>query len=85
MTSPPDKEFDEQMKMLEGYDDVKIPEAIEEGFDRVVQRAEELGKSFVTPENSPELFSSGGGDSLRELIDLVKNLPRDIVRELRSM
>ena len=45
------------MKMLEGYDDVKIPDAIEEGFEKNLLRPNEFGGDMGTTDVTNQILS----------------------------
>ena len=99
MANPQDDEIVRQMKMLEDVDtdEVEIPQAPPAAaaqaasqppsLDQMAQSAaERTGSDFISPEDAPEVFSAldSGGGGLQELIQLVRDLPRQIADELRS-
>jgi|TARA_A100000171_G_C2133017_1_gene147990 hypothetical protein len=92
MTQNPlsDEEVVRQMKLLDGVDETKVSIPVPDPEVVAAQRAKELGRDFLSPDDAPELFGGGvgGGQSstqLSELIDLVRDLPSKIATELRNM
>lgn len=85
-----------QMEMLQNLDtdDVEVPDIQSEQpplqtpslTESAQQASEREQTNILSPENAPEVFASlsGGGDSLQTLIELVRNLPREIAQELRQ-
>ena len=97
MANPQDDEIVRQMKMLEDVDtdSVEIPQAPSAAaqsapqppsLDQMAQAAAERTDSdFISPEDAPDVFSAldSGGGGVQELIQLVRDLPRQIADELR--